>query len=96
MWAKGSPGPASPSKVRKIGRTGSDVRESVITIRLIGWASGSIWSQRPRAVSMRAAPAAIAEARASFFHTPSGAASTTMTERCGAAFLIETATESPT
>jgi hypothetical protein len=45
---------------------------------------------------MRDAPAAMADARASVFHAYSGAASTTMIDRCGAAFLIETATDRPT
>ena len=42
MWAKGSPGSTSPSKVRNTGRTGSPSRLSVITMSRIGCAPASI------------------------------------------------------
>ena len=60
MWAKGSPGSTSPSKVRKAGRTGSWRRLSVTTMSSMGWASAATPSQTPSAASMRRAPAAIA------------------------------------
>jgi hypothetical protein len=51
MWAKGSPSSMAPPKVRNTGRTGSEVRESVTTMSLIGWASDSIPSQTPSVVT---------------------------------------------
>ena len=60
MWAKGSPGSTSPSKVRNTGRTGSATRLSVITMSRIGCAPPSIAPQTPSAASIRRAPAAIA------------------------------------
>ena len=44
---KGWPGANSPSNVRKTGRTGSDVRESVTIMSVIGWASVAISSTIP-------------------------------------------------
>ncbi len=38
MWANGSPGSTSPSKVRKTGRTASCRRLSVMAMSRIGWA----------------------------------------------------------
>ncbi len=60
MWAKGSPSATSPSKVRKVGRTGSARRLSVITISRIGWALAETASQTPRRASIRRAAAATA------------------------------------
>jgi hypothetical protein len=96
MWAKGSPGATSPSKVRKTGRTGSPVRLSVTIISRIGSASGRIFDQQPSSSSMRMAAAAIAEARPSFFQTPSGAGSTMRMARCGAACAMAAAVARPT
>jgi len=96
MCAKGSPTLASPPKVRKTGRTGSAVRESVTIISLIGWAFGAISSQQPNWPSMRQAAVAIAEARPSRSQAPTGAASATVTRRLGLPSLIATAVASPT
>ncbi|MNL36988.1 hypothetical protein D3C87_1591080 [compost metagenome] len=96
MWAKGLPSSISPSKVRKTGRTGSEVRLSVTIIRLIGWEWTRISSQTPSTSSILLAAVMIAEARSSFSHTCAGAASTTSMLRCGAACLTATAAAKPT
>ena len=56
----------------------------------VTWSSCNIFSTQDHAA------AAIAEARPSFFQTPSGAGSTTRMERCGAAWAIAAAVASPT
>jgi hypothetical protein len=65
MCANGSPGSISPAKVRKVGRTVSVSRLSVITMSRIGCATEATLSQTPSAWNMRRAAAAIAEARVS-------------------------------
>ena len=72
ICANGSPGATSPSKVRKTGRTGSAVRESVTIISVIACACGAISAQQPSCSSMRQAAAAMAEARPSRSQTPAG------------------------
>src|SRR5262249_35998096 len=81
IWAKGSPGSTSPSKVRKTGRTTSLRRLSVTTMSRMGCASTPCHT--PMVSNSRRAAATIAEARPSFA-ARSSAGSTTVTEHEGA------------
>ena len=86
--------PAVPSP--DTGRTGSEVRESVTIISLIGCASGAIALQTPSVVRSRLAPAAIVEARWSLRQASAGAASMTAIFSEGALALMASAAERPT
>src|SRR5262249_27025662 len=61
MWANGSPGSTSPSKLRKTGRTTSARRLSVTTISRMGCAS--MVCQTPMVLNRRRAAATMADAR---------------------------------
>ena len=63
MWANGSPGSTSPSKVRKTGRTASSSRLSVMRMSRIGCASAATASHTPMVSNSRRAAATMAEAR---------------------------------
>ncbi len=96
MWAKGSPSPTEPEKVRNTGRTASRSLLSVTIISVIGWLVAAIFSQMPSCSSMRFAAAAMAEARPSREPAPAGAGSTTATESDGAPCFRASAVHRPT
>ena len=65
IWANGSPGAISPSKLRNFGRIASCSLELVTTMSRIGCAPASTLSQTPMVSNNRRAAAAIADARVS-------------------------------
>ena len=97
MWAKGSPGATSPSKVRNTGRTGSSVRESVTIISVIACACGAMLVPAAQLVEHAAGGGGDRRGAAVLFaRRLPGAASTTATARLGRACFSETAVARPT
>ena len=80
MWANGSPGSRSPSKVRNVGRTTSCRRLSVTTMSRMGCAS--TWCHTPIVSNSRRAAATMADARPSA-PARASAGSATVTEKEG-------------